>query len=274
MPTAQQIIDLKAQLYRLTPSGTFANTYIKLLTDILNQTAETEAVLTTKGDLASFSTVIARLAVGTNGQVLTADSAQALGVKWAASPALVNTTKGDLSGYNTAAARVPVGANDTLLAADSTDALGVAYKKLLAIPGGSELKVVAADVDYNNTDVLADVTGLETSSLPVGKYLVEALLILEAASTDPDIDIKFIGSVNTTLDWEIGAMNDGTAARNTIDTEETIPLGAVVSMLHIKGYLNVVDTPGTLKIQAAQNSATEEDTSVKAGSILKVTKIA
>jgi len=39
--------------------------------------------LTTKGDLVSFSTLVARLGVGSNNQVLTADSAQALGVKWA-----------------------------------------------------------------------------------------------------------------------------------------------------------------------------------------------
>lgn len=39
--------------------------------------------LTTKGDLYTFSTVNARLPVGTNGQVLTADSAQTTGIKWA-----------------------------------------------------------------------------------------------------------------------------------------------------------------------------------------------
>lgn len=40
--------------------------------------------LTTKGDLLTFSTVNARLPVGTDGFVLTADSAQTLGIKWAA----------------------------------------------------------------------------------------------------------------------------------------------------------------------------------------------
>lgn len=40
--------------------------------------------LTTKGDLFGRSTVDARIPVGSNGQVLTADSAQTLGVKWAA----------------------------------------------------------------------------------------------------------------------------------------------------------------------------------------------
>ena len=40
--------------------------------------------LTTKGDLFGYTTTEARLAVGTNGQVLTADSSEAAGVKWAA----------------------------------------------------------------------------------------------------------------------------------------------------------------------------------------------
>jgi hypothetical protein len=39
--------------------------------------------LTTKGDLYGFSTSDARIPIGTNNQVLTADSTQALGLKWA-----------------------------------------------------------------------------------------------------------------------------------------------------------------------------------------------
>jgi len=40
--------------------------------------------LTTKGDLYGFSTIDARIPIGTNGHVLTADSTQTLGLKWAA----------------------------------------------------------------------------------------------------------------------------------------------------------------------------------------------
>lgn len=40
--------------------------------------------LTTKGDLHTYTTVDARLGIGTNGQILTADSTQASGLKWVA----------------------------------------------------------------------------------------------------------------------------------------------------------------------------------------------
>jgi|LauGreDrversion2_3_1035106.scaffolds.fasta_scaffold11305_3 hypothetical protein len=56
--------------------------------------------LTTKGDLYTFSTTNARLGVGTNNQVLTADSAEATGLKWAAaaSGGMTSIASGSLSG--------------------------------------------------------------------------------------------------------------------------------------------------------------------------------
>src|SRR3990167_7026986 len=41
---------------------------------------------TTKGDLLTFSTLPLRLGVGSNDQVLIADSAQAAGIKWGTTP--------------------------------------------------------------------------------------------------------------------------------------------------------------------------------------------
>lgn len=46
--------------------------------------ATADSTLTTKGDLLVYGSALSRLGVGTDGQVLTADSGQTLGVKWAA----------------------------------------------------------------------------------------------------------------------------------------------------------------------------------------------
>jgi hypothetical protein len=60
----------------------------------------TPSPLTTKGDLYTYTTTEARLPVGTNGQVLAADSAEATGLKWIAPPA-GGVTSVDVSGGTT-----------------------------------------------------------------------------------------------------------------------------------------------------------------------------
>lgn len=54
------------------------------------EVGQADGVLTTKGDLYVYGSADARLPVGTDGHVLTADSAQALGVKWTDAPAATN----------------------------------------------------------------------------------------------------------------------------------------------------------------------------------------
>ena len=93
---------------------------------------DTAPPTTTKGDLSGYSTTQARVPVGSNNQVLTADSTTSLGVAYKTPVTPPTTTKGDLSGYSTAQARIPIGSNDQVLTADSGQALGLKW----ATPSG------------------------------------------------------------------------------------------------------------------------------------------
>lgn len=73
--------------------------------------------LTTKGDLFGYSTSAARIPIGSNDQVLTADSTQALGLKWATpasgSMTLLSTTS--LSGASTTVSSISTAYKDLLV---------------------------------------------------------------------------------------------------------------------------------------------------------------
>ena len=118
----------------------------KFLTALKKAAATAADVLTTKGDLVTFSTTMIRLAVGSDGKVLTAKSSEASGLSWE-TPADENptTTKGDLSGFSTDIARVPIGSNNQILTADSAQALGL---KWAAPAAPTESFIIAASVVY------------------------------------------------------------------------------------------------------------------------------
>jgi hypothetical protein len=80
--------------------------------------------LTTKGDLFTFSTVDARLGVGANGTVLTADSAEATGIKWATAAGGLTLVKTQTIGTTVSSVTV-------------TDAFSATYENyLITVSGG------------------------------------------------------------------------------------------------------------------------------------------
>ena len=91
-----------------------------------------KSIVDAKGDLitATANDTPARLAVGTNGQVLVADSSTPEGIAWATDPtADIVTTKGDMlvaTGPDTLV-RLPVGTNNQVLVADSSTTEGVKW---------------------------------------------------------------------------------------------------------------------------------------------------
>jgi hypothetical protein len=124
-------------------------TGVKWATPAASSGVATDPIFDAKGDLAvAFAPdQSARLAVGTDGQVLQADSAQLTGVKWTTLPSggmvadPLWDAKGDLAVAtgSDAAAKLAVGANGQVLTADSAQATGIKWAAAGGGGGGGEL---------------------------------------------------------------------------------------------------------------------------------------
>jgi hypothetical protein len=144
--------------------------------------------------------VDARLGVGADGEVLTADSTQATGLKWApggggSSPL---TTKGDLWGYSTVDARVPVGSDGQVLVADSVQTKGVKWQ------GGG---MVLLEQHTASSSSSLDFTASISSSYD--EYVVELVNLLPATN---GANLLFLYSTNGGSSYDTSAIYDLTNA--------------------------------------------------------------
>ena len=139
------------------------------------------ATMTTKGDLlVTTGTVLNRLAVGTDGQALTASAAATNGVAWATVadatkvPLSTFTTKGDIVAATAsgAIARTAVGTNGYSLVANSANANGVGWAQVAfggiasRAVGSAELKELTLNAQIASyTAVLTDAQKIVTMNL-------------------------------------------------------------------------------------------------------------
>ncbi len=201
-----------------------------------------------KGDLAvaTAADTVARLAAGTNGTVLMADSTQTTGVRWA-TPGLIGTdnifdAKGDLIAATgaDAADRLAVGTNGQVLTADSTQATGVKW----ATAGGG-----SGALTLLSTTTLSSAGSFDVSSIS-GSYndlILVAIVRGSFSGTNDTLNMRFNNDTGANYAWQQLKATAGTASSVEVLTGtsfqvEKIPAGtslanafAVVEMT-IYGY--------------------------------------
>jgi hypothetical protein len=142
--------------------------------------------LTTKGDVFTFSTVDTRLGVGANGTVLTADSAETTGLKWAApagggkvlqvvqgtTTTLADTTSTSFSDSNLTATITPSAASSKILVLVTQDC-----NKEKNTSGNGDIKLLRGATD------LASLLGIGYTETAANNHIVVSMNYLDSPNT-------------------------------------------------------------------------------------------
>jgi len=164
-----------------------SDTYSDLIFDgtdwvMLNPPTAYTSPLTTKGDtFARTSSADARLPVGANSQVLTANSSESTGLEWTTPFSSPLTTKGDVLGYSTTNARLGVGSNGLALTAQSGQTTGLLWAQL-GSDGIADGAITSAKIAAD-TVVAADVAANAITSSELADDAVDTAAIADNAVT-------------------------------------------------------------------------------------------
>lgn len=198
-----------------------------------------DAIWDAKGDLAvgTAANTASRLAVGSNGQVLTADSGETTGTKWVTPSASALTIA-----YKSADEVVDNGTTGSTLQDDDElfYAMGATEEVEFEVNFWWD---VAAAADFKYAITVPASTTLYWSHTGLG--------LGGAAANDAAVVTTSGGS----------AADDGQGA-------------GTIRHTRLKGYARTTGTSGNLQVQWAQNSSTADDLTVHRGSSLKVWQLA
>lgn len=167
--------------------------------------------LTTKGDLYGFSTVPARLPVGTNGQVLTADSTASTGLAWATSSSggmtLLSTTS--ISGTSVTVSSIPSGYQDLriVISGVTNDTNNATLQMQFNGQTGSVYSTGASAATQLNVSTSQLRTGgKNTSAITIFDYtslLPKAIIYTNATRNSADTQIVAGGSIQMAFETTV-----------------------------------------------------------------------
>jgi hypothetical protein len=178
--------------------------------------------LTTKGDLFTFTTVDARIGVGANGTVLTADSAESTGLKWA-TPAAPTSGLTFITGTTFSAVSSFSLPNNTFTATYDN------YLVRFQLTDASAASAVTLKLRAGGTDT--------SSGYYSAQYRVDYLLTVTSLGE------------NATTSWGLGSINTGGTNQQIFQYDLNIkqPFNTKHTMVNSAGSLgNIVSSVGLL----------------------------